>query len=286
MPDEDNTDTQSKDPHLKAPVKSPEQNDTPTPHEERTYDLQKDIRDDQRWLKYMGAATIIMSVVIAWIYYNQLTQMRLATEASTRTAQLAADALDYNTGEFERNMRQLIHQTASQAASANASAETAKAAETANINALNSERPWMGATLEVQDFEVAKIPTFTVTFYNTGKSPAKVSLTQTLSVARDEGDHPQYRAYDTTPSISLVVPGQPDIASWKGDTDPLMNPISAGLIAALTSKAVPFRVYAKIEYSDMRTNAKYWTHVCWRYLPTMTQLNKGFVNCPNYIDAK
>lgn len=131
MPDEDNANAQPEEPLPESIVESPAQNNHPTPHEDRTYDLQKDIRDDQRWLKYMGVATIVMSIVIAWIYYNQLTQMRLATEASTKAAQLAADALEYNAGQFNRMMRQTIHQTASQAVSATASTIAANAAKSA-----------------------------------------------------------------------------------------------------------------------------------------------------------
>ena len=48
----------------------------------------------------------------------------------------------------------------------------------------------------------------------------------------------------------------------------------------------PFRVYAKIEYTDVRTSSKYWTHVCWRYTPSNTAVNGGFSNCTEYNDAK
>jgi hypothetical protein len=91
---------------------------------------------------------------------------------------------------------------------ANANQTMALAANTANSNSLEADRPWMGGTLNVADFAVGKTPTYTVSFMNSGKRPAKVTLTQTLDAARDFGNNPTYAAYDTTPSMSFVVPGQ------------------------------------------------------------------------------
>ena len=133
----------------------------------------------------------------------------------------------------------------------------ASATEHANANVINSDRPWMGANFSVEGFAADKVPTYTIIFINSGKRPARVTLTQTLSVARDYGDSPVYRPYDTTPSISVIVPGQSLLASWKGDSS-----ISSDTMKAIASEQVPFMVYAKIEYTDIRTDTQYWTHVC------------------------
>jgi hypothetical protein len=159
----------------------------------------------------------------------------------------------------------------------------ALAANTANTNALEAERPWMGAYFSVDGFAAGKTPTYTVTFVNSGKRPARVTLTQTLSATFDFGASPIYRQYDVTPSTTFVAPGQAITASWKDDK---LNPISDELMKSLESNAVPFRIYAKIEYADMRTHAKYWTHVCWRYSPSHTANNSGFSNCAEYNDAR
>lgn len=166
---------------------------------------------------------------------------------------------------------------------AGANQTMALAANTANTNTLQADRPWMGAYFNVDGFSVGKTPTYTVTFINSGKRPAKVTLTQTLTASVDFGAKPIYRRYDTTPSTTFVVPGQTIAASWKDDQ---MNPISEEFMRAFDSNSLPFRVYAKIEYTDVRTGGKYWTHVCWRYTPTHTAVNGGFSNCTEYNDAK
>ena len=130
---------------------------------------------------------------------------------------------------------------------ASQAARSANAAETANTNALETDRPWIGASFVVQDFTVDKTPTYAVVFLNTGKRPAKVALTQTLSALQDYGENPVYRPYETSPSSSVLVPGQVDIASWSGDQDLRTNPISDALMKAVNSNA-PLLIYAKIEY--------------------------------------
>ena len=126
-----------------------------------------------------------------------------------------------------------------------------------------------------------KTPTYTIIFINSGKRPTKVTLTQTLAGPFDFKDSPKYLPYDTTPSISLVVPNQQLAASWKGE-----SPISDEEWKGINADEIPFRVYAKVEYRDMRTNALYWTHVCWRYAPTHTAISGGFSNCSEYNEAK
>lgn len=166
---------------------------------------------------------------------------------------------------------------------AGANQTLALAANTANTNTLQADRPWMAASISVDGFATGKTPTYTVTFINTGKRPAKVTLTQTLSIAFDYGAKPTYRPYDTTPSTSFVVPGQSLTVLWK---DELLNPVSAELMKAFDSGSQPFRVYAKIEYTDVRTKGNYWTHVCWRYTPSYRAVDGGFSSCTGYNDAK
>ena len=161
----------------------------------------------------------------------------------------------------------------------------ARDAETANANALESDRPWMGAYFSVDGFAVGKTPTITVTFVNTGKRPAKVTLLQVLATNQDYGKNPIYLPYDMSPSTVLVVPGQTDVAAWVDD-DKLFDPISQELMTALDHGIIPFRVYAKAEYTDVGTNNQHWTHECWRYTPKQKAPPVGFSNCNEYNDAK
>jgi hypothetical protein len=199
-----------------------------------------------------------------------------AAEKQARAAQNFSDsAAKINTGVSQAVDKLKIQAGANQA--------LAQAANIANMNALQADRPWMGAYLNVDGFSAGKTPTYTVTFVNSGKRPARVTLTETLAGNIDFGANPVYRLYDTTPSITFAVPGQPVAASWKDDQ---FNPISDELMKAFDSGKLPFRVYAKVEYTDLRTNGKYWTHVCWRYTPTHTAINAGFSNCAEYNDAR
>jgi len=160
----------------------------------------------------------------------------------------------------------------------------AKATEEANANVVNSDRPWMGTSFGVDSFASGATPTYTVVFTNSGKRPARVMLTQTMSSLVDYGNKPVYPSYDVTPSISVAVPGQPLTTTWK-ETNTAMNPISDVLLRLLAAGG-PFRVYANIEYTDIRTDIKYWTHACWRYTPNQSPNAIGFSNCPEYNDAK
>jgi hypothetical protein len=54
--------------------------------------LEEDIRTGERWLVRIGAAGVIMNVIIALIYYGQLKEMRKATSASERAAIAAGSA--------------------------------------------------------------------------------------------------------------------------------------------------------------------------------------------------
>src|ERR1700734_980727 len=56
--------------------------------------LEEDIQTGERWLIKIGAAGVIMNVVIALIYFGQLKEMRKATRASEKAATAAANAAD------------------------------------------------------------------------------------------------------------------------------------------------------------------------------------------------
>src|ERR1035438_8087110 len=134
MPDEESGNTKPNDPDHntlvesnlpRVPVEQEHERTPQNPHADcnknKTRDIQEDIRSGERWLIGIGIASVFVNLMIANFYYGQLTQMRVATEASTKAANLAADTLDVSTGDFERTMRQLRYQTKAQVDSAAAS---------------------------------------------------------------------------------------------------------------------------------------------------------------------
>jgi len=236
------------------------------------------------FLTFVIAGTGVVGIVLVIQGGRDTKRLVDATEKEARAAQRNADAaksFSESAAKINAGISDAVEKLKSQAA---ANQTQALAANTANTNTLEADRPWMGASFSVDGFAAGKTPTYTVTFVNSGKRPARVTLTQTLAALFDFGVSPIYRPYDTTPSTSFVVPGQPIAASWRDDEK--LNPISDELMKTLNSNAVPFRIYAKIEYTDMRTHAKYWTHACWRYTPSHTAINSGFSNCTEYNDAK
>jgi hypothetical protein len=85
-----------------------------------------------KWTKRACIAAIGYGAVALWQGFTlsrQLEQMRRATEANVRAVQLAEESFELSDGDFNRTMRQMIHQTASQASSAKATQDAAKSME-------------------------------------------------------------------------------------------------------------------------------------------------------------
>jgi hypothetical protein len=156
--------------------------------------------------------------------------------------------------------------------------------EKANANIINAERPWMGAALTVDGFVVGKTPTYSIISINSGKRPAKVTLAQSLAIDKDYGNNPVYKPWDQKPSTTIVVPGQGMAMMWKDD-NPIVDPIKQEVMTALDG-GFPFHIYIRIEYTDISTSKKYWTHACWRYNKAGTGNSGAFSNCSEYNDAK
>jgi hypothetical protein len=151
----------------------------------------------------------------------------------------------------------------------------------ANKIAVNSERPWMGMGITIQDWAVDKSPRVIVFFSNTGRRPAKV-----FRVRSDSNDfkafpqNPPYRRQATdVASVALVVPN-----SALTNTIPL-NRLTQIRLNELASRQYTFFVYASIEYEDVLTRANHWTHGCWQYLPGFENAASGFVNCSTYNET-
>ena len=162
-----------------------------------------------------------------------------------------------------------------------ANADAWMLANRANRTAINSERPWIGATLGTKDWEIPKVPIAVIYFINSGHRPAKVTR-----VCFDKGDYqvfpdsPPCHAHKTDiASTVLIVPNgtvtntQPEEQFTQARSDYL----------GLRQKT--FYIYASIDYEDVLTHAKHWTHACWQYFPGFHNEGNGFVNCSVYNEV-
>src|SRR5437870_4373776 len=119
MPNENDSDTPSANPERQPLSQAPV---TPAaPHQDilgenadgRSHDkqdetvrkIEDDIRTGERWLIKIGAAGVIMNVIIALIYYGQLKEMRKATRASEKAATAAAGAAATADNTLKRQQR-------------------------------------------------------------------------------------------------------------------------------------------------------------------------------------
>jgi hypothetical protein len=165
-----------------------------------------------------------------------------------------------------------------------AATRLARDLEIANNNILEADRPWMEAFISVANFEVGKKAIFSFTFTNSGKRPAKVDLTATR-----QNLYPGFPAepdreyiFDTTPSTTIVVPGQSVSAP-----STLPEPFAQPLMDLLNSGRFTYFAFGKVVYRDVRTDQPYWTHICLRYIPKFkSDTDNGFRNCAEYNDAK
>ena len=111
------------------PPAQPAEND-PKPDQTKSAEHEQ-IKRAEHWLIGIGIATILVNLGLGLIYYQQLTQMRAATEASTRAVDLAQETLQYNASQFDRGMQQTISQTVSQYEAAKEATVAANAAKNA-----------------------------------------------------------------------------------------------------------------------------------------------------------
>ena len=116
---------------IESRVMSLESNQGATQQGQPSEDVLKDVKTGELWLIGVNVCLLIVQIITAAVYYKQLTQMRLATEASTAATFLASDTLATTTSQFDRSMNQVITQTASEYRAANATTQAAKSAQRA-----------------------------------------------------------------------------------------------------------------------------------------------------------
>jgi hypothetical protein len=174
-----------------------------------------------------------------------------------------------------REMIAVRHQAQGAIDAANRSAS---AAETANRNAVESERPWVGMSIVIQNWADDKTRKAVVFFTNSGRRPAKATLVQLGKHAfRIFPQNPLYETFTTdVKSIALILPN-----SFVSNAVPLTELTQARLTEP-GARRDTFFVYSNIEYEDVLSHAKHWTHACWQYFTGFENGTYGFVNCSSY----
>ncbi len=150
-------------------------------------------------------------------------------------------------------------------------------ANRANQNGVMAERPWIGLQ-EIQFGQVGSIQVINLLFANSGQRPGRVfsSEVQAGYFAKFP-DNPKYNRMYNEPSTTLVLPRTQMSL-------PLEMPV-AEFAAIDRVPGKTFFVYAHVEYEDVRTHERHWTHYCTRHSPTTAHGHNGFVECRTYNDA-
>jgi len=138
--------------------------------------LEQDIRNGERWLIGIGTAGVVLSVVIALIYFGQLREMRKATRASAKAADAAVSAANI--------ARDTLQETR------------------------NEQRPWVvvkDARIVLEPLQPAKV---NVVFANFGHSPAlDAEFVASLYVATGPVELPPPKPVEDELTHAVVAPG-------------------------------------------------------------------------------
>lgn len=85
-----------------------ERNPSADAKQQKSEDLVSAVKTGELWLIAINGSLLIATIVIACIYYGQLTEMREATEASTKASNTAAETLSNTIEQFRIDERAWI----------------------------------------------------------------------------------------------------------------------------------------------------------------------------------
>jgi hypothetical protein len=272
MPDENGgEDIQGKPDSELIGTPSPPTKPRTTQNETTTEKLEKDIKRGEWWLIRIGVATLVINTIIACIYYQQLTQMRLATEASTQAVDLANDTLEYNNSNFDRAMQRTIDQTI---ASMNAANATKSAADTAASTLKEIQRTEM-ADISIRDVEVLVDGgkdgplSFFVNFENSGTTATKhLSITPVCS--------------QRPINFSEAIKRQRPLPAVIGPRSNLRQ-FSCEAVPQYALSSI-YLVFGKVEYGDI-LGVKHTTEYCWELVGLPSKEHPSMQQCTYTEDA-
>jgi len=226
-----------------------------------------------------AAAAAAGALYYAGIANGQLTEMRTTNDLTKR-------ALGNGDESLKQTLAKMQGQIDETGKLSDQTSRLGDAANTANINAVNADRPWMGGYIQVNNFAVGKMPVITIVFSNSGKRPARITLVRYRAMLYphfpDDPDK-EYGDFDIANSTAIAVPGQPI-----GIPSSQAAPIDQVIFDELNQhpKDATYFVFAKCEYTDMRTGRKRWTHLCVQYSPpNLFGTGSGFNACPEYNET-
>ena len=168
--------------------------------------------EPQHWTRFVEAACAVLLVLITGNYTYYASKQASAAITAANAANTSAGTADATLKEIQKNERSSSDQFRTQLRklddTINQAKRLADASEKANANILEADRPWFGAILSEQSaFEVGKIPSATVVFNNSGKRPAKVTISEVSDYWFSEfPKNPPYHDIGIR-SAQIVVPG-------------------------------------------------------------------------------
>lgn len=261
-----------------------------TPYDEtekRAAEFRRMVIADARKISFTRIVEIVsLAIALAalYVYSRQLDtmagQLKEMQDSGAQTAQLIVNAA-HQAADTHTLAEAANRQVKKLDASVRQASRLAKATEEANANVVNSDRPWMSVGLEVDGFETDQTPTAKISFINSGRRPAKVTLTQYRWAFYNRFPaNPEYPRDDTPSSISIIPPNSQSTVTLTMDKLTLAN-----MSLFKLRSAGAYYIHMNVEYDDPVTNSHHWTHGCWEYVHFETGIHSGFYNCREYNDT-
>lgn len=235
---------------------------------------------------------VLAIVFFAWRQYSitksssesstgQLNQIIVAADRINDAADSFSGSASHINDGIDQAVSKLDVQASELGKGATQTGRVADETRKANQNVLETDRPWFGATLSVDNFEVGKIPVITVVFSNSGKRPAKITLAQTSSkFFTDFPEKPPFGS-DTPPSTAIVAPGGTLVTKFNS----FRANLSQDVLDAANAGNPSYFIYSDLEYTDVILNKQHWAHFCWQYIGNSLALAKAFYGCHQYNET-
>ena len=162
--------------------------------------------------------------------------------------------------------------------------------ETANTNALESDRPWLGGYISVTGFEAGKSPEAVCAFQNAGRRPALVEHQDCRIDVDSKIVIPTPNPAAPPPPKAILIPGLTisihQIFFWAGSSNYFRdNKLTTAFMDEFNSGRAHLRVISTVVYRDIRSGKEYHTFQCVRYRPASYASPATFDDCDTDNDA-
>jgi hypothetical protein len=272
--------------------------------------LEQDLRVGERWLIGIGIATLLINSIIALIYWGQLKEMRMATEAATQASKTAKETLsEMKNGSGAQDTHTLAQQAVTQAiqttnlaaSTKDQAAQTQRLADAAFAQnaaanqvaaqsqksvdissksfaaAVHSDRAWIGmGQFKLNRFEVGKKVEAEFILLNSGRTPALTVFqggeSQTLSLSLPL--NVLESAISAQQSHLQMAPSQVIAPNGFDHLFPVPNrTLSQEEFDLVKNGAAAYYMVGRIDFVDV-SNRKQWMKYCARiqYLSGTPQL--------------